>query len=151
MVSRVFCRCPRSCPSEPVMVFCSSFSLVLRRSLSLSTTVRPYHTSGPTLTMMSTVKMRERMGIRVVVGGGRMGGCLAHSGREIGPSGNYRAGDLREGAGDDRGNGVVHQADASRSAGGDGDNIFQRAAQLDPNTVVAGVNAKAWVAELALH
>ena len=43
------------------------------------------------------------------------------------------------------------QAEAVTNAGGDGDNIFQRAAQLDPNNVVAGVNAKARVAELALH
>src|SRR5438067_2055233 len=68
-----------------------------------------------------------------------------------GAAGDGQTTNLRQTTGNKGGDGVVSQSETVAYAGGDGDNILQRTAQLDANNVVAGVNAEARVAEFALH
>ena len=66
-------------------------------------------------------------------------------------AGDDQARDLRQSAGDERGHRVVSQAEPVTNAGGNGDDVLERAAQLHSYDVIIGVNPKARIAELALH
>ena len=59
--------------------------------------------------------------------------------------------DLGEAAGDEGGDGVVAQSESVANAGGDGDDVLERASEFDSDDVVVGVNAETGIAELALH
>ena len=56
--------------------------------------------------------------------------------------GDAEAGHFRQRAGDQGGDGVVAEAEACGDAGGDGEDVLDRAAELDPGEVVAGVGAE---------
>src|SRR5205823_664690 len=64
---------------------------------------------------------------------------------------DYQARDLGQATGDEGGDRVVAQTQSVTNSGGDGDDVFQSAAQLDADDVVVGVNPKTGIAEFALH
>ena len=65
--------------------------------------------------------------------------------------GDGQARDLGQAAGDQRGLRVVPEAEALDDAGGDGDDVLQRAAELHADDVGAGVQAQRARPELLLH
>ena len=65
-------------------------------------------------------------------------------------AGHGEAGDLGDAAGDERGGGVVAEADADGDAGGDGDDVLERAAQLDANDIGGRVEAEGLGGEFLL-
>ncbi len=65
-------------------------------------------------------------------------------------AGDSEAGDLCDAAGDERGGGVVSEADADRDACGDGDDVFECAAEFDADDIGGGVKAEGLGGELAL-
>ena len=66
-------------------------------------------------------------------------------------AGNSQARDLRDAARDEGGGGVVAQTHADGDAGGNGDHILERAAELDANDVGRSVEAERIRGELLLE
>ena len=65
-------------------------------------------------------------------------------------AGYGEAGDLGDAAGDEGGGGVVAEADSGGDSGGDGDDVFEGAAEFDADDVGAGVEAEGFRGELVL-
>ena len=65
-------------------------------------------------------------------------------------AGHGEARDLGDAAGDERGGGVVAEAHAGGDAGGDGDDIFERAAEFDADDVGGRVEAEGFGGEFLL-
>jgi hypothetical protein len=65
-------------------------------------------------------------------------------------AGDGEPGDLRNAAGDEGGGGVVAEADSGGDAGGDGDDVLERAAQLDTDDIRGRVEAEGFRGELLL-
>src|SRR5581483_8283145 len=81
---------------------------------------------------------------------------VAHAGQAehgfAAPSaGHHQPGYFGEATRDQRGNGVVSQAKTIANTGGDGDDVLERAAQLDAGHVVIRVDAKSRIAQFTLH
>ncbi len=65
-------------------------------------------------------------------------------------AGDGEARHLGDAAGDEGGGGVVAEVEAVDDAGGEGDDVFERAAEFDAGDVVVGVDAKGGRGEVAL-
>ena len=65
-------------------------------------------------------------------------------------AGDGEAGDLGDAAGDEGGGGVVAEVEAVDDAGGEGDDVLERAAEFDAGDVVVGVEAEGGRGEFAL-
>ena len=65
-------------------------------------------------------------------------------------AGHGEARDLGNAAGDEGGGGVVTEAHAGGDPGGDGDDVFERAAELDPDDIGGRVEAERFRGELLL-
>ena len=68
----------------------------------------------------------------------------------VAAAGDGEAGDLGDAAGDDGGAGVVAEVEALNDSGGEGDDVLERAAELDAGDVVVGVDAEGGGGEVAL-
>ena len=66
-------------------------------------------------------------------------------------AGDGEARDLGDAAGDESGGGVVAEVEAVDDAGGEGDDVLERAAELDAGDVVVGVDAQSGRGEVALQ
>ena len=65
-------------------------------------------------------------------------------------AGDGEAGDFGNAAGDEGGGGVVAEADSGSDSGGDGDDVFERAAEFDADDIGGGVEAEGLRGELVL-
>ena len=96
---------------------------------------RPRPSSTPTL------RLRERPPVQVRTRSPKTG--ESSHGFRTPAAGNHQASDLGQSAGDERGDGIVAQAQAVANTGGNGDDVLERAAQFDSDDVLVGVDAKA--------
>ncbi len=74
----------------------------------------------------------------------------AGEGLAVASAGYGEAGDLGDAAGDDGGSGVMAEVEAVDDAGGEGDDVFEGAAELYAGDVVVGVDAQGGRGEVAL-
>jgi hypothetical protein len=73
----------------------------------------------------------------------------AGEGQRVGPGGHAQAGHLGQAAGDQAGLAVVAEAKLLGRAGGDGDDVLERAAQLDADHVAVAVQPERTVATIS--
>ena len=66
-------------------------------------------------------------------------------------AGHGEAGDLGDAAGDEGGGGVVAELEAGDDAGGEGDDVLERAAELGADDVLVAVDAEGGGAEVVLQ
>ncbi len=65
------------------------------------------------------------------------------------PAGDRQSSYLRQPAGNERGGSILAKAEPFHHSGGDGDDVFERSAQFDPDDVIVPVNANLGIAEFA--
>ena len=118
--------CLRARPSAARVVSTPSATLPPRLS-RISGSLRPWPSAWP------TVRLRESEPVQVSTRSPTPREPASVSRRAA--AGNGEARNFRDAAGDERGGGVVAKADAGGDAGGDGDYVFERAAQFDADDI----------------
>ena len=103
----------------------------------------------PCPSLKPTVRLRDRSPVQVSTRSPMPARPAKVAG--LGPHGLPQAVHLGQAAGDQRGPGVVAEPETVTDAGGDGDDVLDRPAQLDPDHIRVGVDPQAGAAEGRLH